>query len=119
MSQISNSGLLAGGISLLVAVLTSLLTFLSPTKKADTFHHFAKEYESLYHSIGAFYRLFSRLENVEIDEALEKLQAFIERFNDLNRQSPAISLRAQRIAEKRLASGTGEVVQDRTENNQE
>jgi hypothetical protein len=55
-SKIAHSELVAGGISIVVAILSSLTTFLDPHKKASTHHNSAKAYEALYHNAGFFYR---------------------------------------------------------------
>lgn len=110
LSQLPNSGFVAGIIALVVAGLTALLTLLDPSKKGDIFHRFAKEYEILYHEVGYFHRVESRTEKAEPAKLLAQLKKLVTRFNELNRDSPAISIRAQRRADKNLANGTGEVV---------
>jgi hypothetical protein len=56
-SKITNSALLAGSISITVAILSSLMTFLDPSRKATIHHTAAKSYEALYHEAGYFRRI--------------------------------------------------------------
>lgn len=110
LSQLTNSGIVAGAIAVVVSVLTGLLTFLDPHKKGDTFHRFAKEYEALYHAAGFFCRVESQTEDADPVKLLAELRKLTKRFDELNRDSPAISLRAQRHADKNISNCTGEVV---------
>jgi hypothetical protein len=76
-SKIANSEFVAGSIAILVAILTSLTTFIDP-KKTFTAHHLAaKEFESLYHQAGFFYRLVSHgaISDAELEKRLEELRS--------------------------------------------
>ena len=110
LSQVTNSGVIAAGISFVVAALALLLTFLEPTRRADTFHRFAKGYEKLYNKIGYFYRVQSKVKDTDMRDLRSALHKFTKTFNKLNKDSPAISLRAQKCAKVNIAKGTGEVV---------
>jgi hypothetical protein len=96
---------------LLAAVLTSLLTFLDPYKRASVHHSTARNYETLYH--GASF--FGRFEIAQADSDLEgqrtRLLKLNADFNDLLKSSPAIPNHAYRTAAKALKDGRGEVLQ--------
>jgi hypothetical protein len=102
----------AGVVSILVAVLSSLTTFLDPHKKASVHHMAAKEYEALYHRAGYFYRVECLTDKVVPRDLETKLSALESKFSELNRNSPAIPGRAYRTAEQKIKNNTGEVVRD-------
>ena len=101
---------IAAGIALFAAVLTSLLTFLDPYKKASIHHTLAKNYESLYHAAGFFLRFESVKENTDPQEIEKKLYALVTRFNELLQSSPAIPGHAYKTAEHNIKGGEGEVL---------
>jgi hypothetical protein len=114
-SKIEKSEIVAGSISIIVAILTSLMTFLDPTKKAELYHATAKSYEGLYHQSGYFGRVELAKENPDINKCEEALKLLIAKLNELNESSPSIPGRAYRIAEKNIINNRGEVVRDPTD----
>ena len=109
-SKVNNSEFVAGCISILVAILTSLITLLDPHKKASIHHNSAKAYETLYHNSDFFYRIESLNEMVDLQELEKKLHDLNSKLNELNQSSPAIPGRAYRIAEQNIKAGKGEVI---------
>jgi hypothetical protein len=99
-----------GGIALTVTVLSALMTFLDPTKKATAYHNTAKAYEALYHKSGFFYRIGTMIENADVEALQEKLLALHDQYNELNQTSLPLREKAYRIAKKKILSGSGEVV---------
>jgi hypothetical protein len=108
----SKYGVVAGGISIVVAVLSSLTTFLDPNKRASIHHASAKAYEALYHSAGFFYRFESLNDNADTEDLEQKLSALNSAFLELNKSSAAIGGRAYRIADENIKEKRGEVVRD-------
>jgi hypothetical protein len=102
-----------GGLALIAAVLTSLITYLDPSKRAGIHHTLAKGYERLYHEVGYFVRI--RLSDVDADikRLGADLDSFTTRLDELNQSSPALPGRAYRKA-ARIINGTdrGEVFRD-------
>jgi hypothetical protein len=113
-AKLDPTGIVSGVISTVVAVLSGLMTFLDPSKKADTHHRFAKAYERLYHETGFFSRVALHAETTPVSDLEKQLLALTAKFMDLNTTSPAISGRAQRVARGKLAENTGEVTRDST-----
>jgi hypothetical protein len=89
-SKIEKSEIVAGSISIIVAILTSLMTFLDPTKKAELYHSTAKSYEVLYHQSGYFGRVDLAKENPDISKCEETLASLVAQLNELNKSSPSI-----------------------------
>lgn len=111
-SRLTNSEFVAGGIAIVVAILSALTTFLDPNKRASTHHTAAKAYETLYHSAGFFYR-FESLNDLGDPKDLEKtLSALQAMFLELNKNSVAISGNAYKVAARKIAGNNGEVVRD-------
>lgn len=106
------NGLVAGVISIIVAILTSLMTFLNPNTKGDAHHAAAKGYEALYHSAGIFYRVESLSSAIDPNKQLELMMALSTTFNDLNKTSPVMSGWGLRHGGEAVRTGVGEVVRD-------
>jgi hypothetical protein len=111
-SKLNHSEIVAGSISIVVAILSSLTTFLDPHKKATAHHQSAKDYEALYHNAGFFYRVQSLGEKVEPTKLEQKLETLVSKLNELNRNSPAIPGSAYKIANQKIKENRGEVVRD-------
>jgi len=101
----------AGYMSLVTAILTALLTFLSPQQRAKEHHASAKAYEALYHAAGFFFRVESG-GGIGTEEQLKRLRVLSETLIETNKKSPVVSARACRRSEQRLLDGRGEVVRD-------
>jgi len=114
-SDVQSSKLVAGGVSLAVAALTALLTFLDPHKRAHLHHETAKQYEALYHQAGFFNRIQTQDTNCTTDDLAKVLTAFHARFNEINQGSPSVPCRAYRVAERHIKSHKGEVVRSLAE----
>lgn len=110
LSKLPHGNLLAGFLSIAVAVLSALNTFLDPHKKASAYHLSAKGYEALYHTVGYFYRVESLSENVDVATLEQRLGHLMSDFKKLNEHSLPISGRAYRVADAKIRDGSGEVV---------
>jgi hypothetical protein len=109
-SKLNHSEILAGIISLMVAVLTALSSFLTPEKKANEHHKFAKDYERLYNEVGYFFRVESVIRQADLPKLEEKLIALKAKMEDLNHSRPGITKRAGRVAAEHIKNNTGEVI---------
>ena len=96
-----------GTLAIGAAILSGLTTFLEPAKKASAHHAAAKEYEALYREadVGLVETNFEEKRTIDI---LNRLSS---KLNSLSKTSPTIPGMARRVAERRMAKGTGEVVQ--------
>ena len=109
-SKINHSEILAGVISLMVAVLTALSSFLAPDKQANEHHKFAKDYERLYNEAGYFFRVESVISQADQTKLEEKLNALKTKFDDLNHSRPGITGKAYKVAAENIKNNTGEVI---------
>jgi hypothetical protein len=110
-SKLANSEIVAGSISIVVAVLSGLITFVDPKKNFADHHASAKGYEALYHQAGLFYRVESRPTHTTEAELLEKLKELSSEFDRLNTQSQPISGQAYKHADavlEQIPSDTGQ-----------
>ena len=105
-------GVAAGLLSIAVAVLSSLNTFLNPNKKANAHHSSAKAYESLYHAAGYFYRIESLKDGANVTDLEKRLAKLSKDLDELNKNSLALSGQAYRVAEEKIRKNRGEVVRD-------
>jgi hypothetical protein len=105
-----SSKYVVGGISVVAAILSALLTFLDPAKRATEYHKTAKAYEALYHKAGFFLRFELLSETTDIATSVAKLESLHSQFTELNLASPVLSNRAYRVARSKMAKRIGEVV---------
>ncbi|MGA2595958.1 MAG: SLATT domain-containing protein [Bryobacteraceae bacterium] len=82
--------MVTAGIALLAAMLSALLTFLDPNKRATEHHATAKRYEALYHASGRFVRLTFARENIDSDAVEKALAALTTRFDEVLQSSPPL-----------------------------
>ena len=106
------SGLLVGMISIVVAGVSSVTTFLNPKQKGNEHHRAAKSYEALYTDAGLFLRIESKDPKARLPQLAQRVKSLTARFNELRASSPPISGRAYEVARKVVADGWGEVVRD-------
>jgi len=109
-SQLNHSAVVAGSLSVTVAALTALTSVLSPEKRAEENHRFAKEYEKLYNRAAMFHDIESVIGNLDQKTLEQKLSTLLATFEHLNATRPGISGRAYRTAAANLAKGHGEVI---------
>ena len=103
------NGVIAGSISALVTVLTALTTRLKPDAKASLHHKNAKAFELLYNRAGYFYRIETLNPSLKRADLEKSLLALTTKLNELKQNSPGLSTRAYKTAEKKIKSNTGEV----------
>lgn len=106
-SKLDTNGIIAGWLSILVAVLSSVTTFLSPHKKQQDHLSAGNEYEALRNRV----RIFRTIEcwgdssDATLSAALIK---FAEDKDSVNRASPQISFLAYRLAKFGIDHGEGD-----------
>ena len=97
-------------IALSASVLTSLLTFIDPYKKASVHHRIGRGFEALYHDAGILARFEVERDNPNLPGLDAKLEALVTKFNELLQSSPGLPGHAYRTAAKNLATSKGEVL---------
>lgn len=77
-----------GVLSIIVAILTSIITFVNPEKQASIHQKYGNDYNALRNDARIFYDIeANNLEYVQAIDALKKLNC---RRNELNTESPQI-----------------------------
>jgi hypothetical protein len=105
-------GWLAGIVSLVVVIITTLMTVLNPQERASKHHALAIGYEGLYRAAGFFYRIESlnpKLDAVGREQALKALVTMQKALND---DRPPVEGKAYAAADENLKKGYGEVARD-------
>ena len=95
--QLAN-GTVAGIVSIFVAVLSGLITFLNPNQKANAHHASAKGFEAVFRKAGFFYRV----ESLEDGKKLEDLQKSVTDMNAEYIQLSSAALAAPGAAYRKL-----------------
>jgi hypothetical protein len=95
---------LAGGLSLLAAIFTALLTFLKPSEQASQHKTVADQYLALRNDARIF-REIELLEDFDEKELSEKLKNLGQRRNELNQSSPVIPRKAFKQARDGINQG--------------
>jgi hypothetical protein len=102
LSQFTNHALIAGFLSIFVAALTGITTFLNPNGKASAHQTVGTKYTALRNRTRTFYNL-TLLTDIAERELIEQLQMLARQRDELNEASPPISDRAYKIVSKKLA----------------
>jgi len=104
----------AGGLSLLVAILAALITFLNPNEKTNLHHKAGNSYDALKNSA----RIFSNI-GINTPATDEKLYDQVRDLNsirtDLNQSSPGIPQFAYKQAKRSIDLGEADYHIDRKE----
>lgn len=112
LSQFDNSKTIAGLLSILVAALTSLMTFLNPNEKASGHQEAGNNYDALQNKVRMFWSIDCWKEKSE-DVLTEKLIQFSENKNKLNLNSPLIPWFAYQAAKRGIERGEAEYKVDK------
>jgi hypothetical protein len=79
----------ASGFALLSTILTSTLTFLAPSEKAGTYHHFSNKLRSLRDRLRSFIEITCRLDNK--DGALcDKFERLVHEKSEIESSHPIV-----------------------------
>jgi hypothetical protein len=111
-SKINHSEIIAGTISIAVAILTAVATLVDPNKKASVHTSAAKSYQALSNSARIMYEI-EFLSATSDETIVEKLRVLAGRRDQLNADSPTTPARAYRIADQRIADNHGEAYRPR------
>lgn len=104
-SAFNDEGLVAGVIGILVAVLTSLSTFLDPSGKKNEHYAAGAAFGSLKNQARMFHEI-EILRNIELSELNESLMLLANKRDDLNSTSPLISRKSYIKAKSDIEGGT-------------
>lgn len=104
--------LLAGILSMVIVVLTSITTFLNPKEQANTHHTAANNYDSLMTKLRIFWSIDCWSE--ELDEVLtSRLKTYSEERDRLNRECPQPFNWCYKSAKKGIQEGESEYFVDK------
>lgn len=113
LSQFDHHNTIAGGLSIIVAGLTAIITFVNPNERAAVHQKAGNSCNALRNDARIFYDIeASNLEDIKIVESLKKLN---DRRNELNLESPQIPKWAFKKARKGIEEGEAEYKIDKKE----
>jgi len=112
LSQFDSKHIIAGSISIAVAALSSVMTFLNPNAKASAHLNAGNNYDSLQNKIRIFWSIDCWREESE-QVLTEKLKYFSEQKDKLNQSCPQIPRWAYNIAKKGILAGEGDYTVDK------
>src|SRR5216683_6708432 len=112
LAKLGDNGLVAAGISLVVAVLAALATFLNAQDKVVTHQSAGTSYDALLNKV----RMFRTIDcGSEPNDGVltDRLKAFSEHKDRLNESSPSVPRPAYLAAKKGIEAGEGEYAVDK------
>ena len=112
LSQFDPKHVIAGLISILVAALSGVMTFLNPNEKSSVHLNAGNNYDSLMNKV----RIFQSIDcwRDESEQVLtERLKYFSEQKDKLNQSSPQIFPWAYNIAMHGIKDGEGDYMVDK------
>lgn len=104
LSKFDTNNIVAGLMALLVATLSSVMTFLNPNEKASTHLNAGNNYDALMNKIRMFWSIDCWRDESE-QVLTERLKFFSEQKDRLNQSSPQIPRWAYLKAKKGIQSG--------------
>ena len=104
LSQFVNSKIIAGLLSILVAVLSGLMIFLNPNEKSGTYLNAGNNYDSLQNKVRMFWSIDCWREKSD-DILTEKLRYYSEQKDKLNQACPQIPWFAYQSAKRGIERG--------------
>lgn len=111
LSQFDPQHFIAGGLSILVAALSGVMTFLNPNEKASIHLNSGNNYDSLQNRTRIFWSIECWQEESE-QVLTEKLRYFSEQKDRLNQSSPQTPNWTYKKAKKGILDGESEYVVD-------
>ena len=112
LSQFDNHNLIAGILSIIVAALVAVTTFLNPNEKAKSHRDAGNKYNSLKNNTRIFRDIDSYGKN-SYQEVSKQLKALAKERDELNQNSPQIPTWAHKIAKKRIEKGEADYKVDK------
>jgi len=113
-SFISNNNVLAGILSLIVAVLSAVMTFLNPNERSSSHLNAGNSYDVLQNEVRIFRTIDCWREESE-QILTERLKNYSGQKGKLNQGSPQIPWWAYQIAKRGIKSGEGSFEVDKDE----
>lgn len=114
LSQFDHSKTVAGSLSILVAALSGLMTFLNPNEKSSIHQEAGNNYDALQNKVRMFWSIDCWKDQSE-DVLTEKLIQFSEHKNKLNLNSPLISWLAYQRAKRSIERGEADYKVDKVQ----
>ena len=105
-SFISNNNVIAGVLSLIVAVLSAVMTFLNPNERSSSHLNAGNSYDVLQNEVRIFRTIDCWREDPE-QILTERLKNFSDQKGKLNQGSPQIPWWAYQIAKRGIKAGEG------------
>jgi hypothetical protein len=112
LAHFDSSHVVAGGISILVAALSGVITFLNPHEKNASHLSAGNHYDSLMNKVRIFWSIDCWRDESE-QVLTEKLKYFVEQKDRLNESCPQIPRWAFKTAKKGIDAGEGAYIADR------
>lgn len=108
----ANGIIIAVVISMLVATLAALHTFLNPNEKAVTYRYFGNKFNSLRNNSRIFYNIECKKVDEPGENLVLRLKQLSDTRSDLNEKCPQVSFRAFARARKGIEEGEADYETD-------
>lgn len=112
LSRFDPEHLISGILSIVVATLSAVITFLNPNLKVSSHLNAGNSYDSLMNNVRIFWSIDCWRDESE-QVLTEKLKYFSEQKDKLNQSCPQIPRFAYMIAKKGINDGEGEYIVDK------
>lgn len=106
LSQFDYHNVVAGSLSIIVAGLTAVMTFINPNKRATNHNKAGNKYNSLRNDTRIFHEI--EIDNIDEKQAADDLKKLNDRRNKLNTESDQIPKWAFEKARKGIEEGEAE-----------
>ncbi len=102
LAQFDNHSVIAGILSIIVAALTAIITFLNPNEKANAHQNVGNKYNALRRQAHAFCTIDAQMEDIHEQELVKQVKELAKQRDELNLISPPISNMAYKKVYKAL-----------------
>jgi hypothetical protein len=109
-AQVDKRGIIVGVVSMIVAILAGMLTYLDPSKKANAHHASAKSYEALFRKARLLHRVVSLKEDADLHKLEADLNLLLTEYIEISKNSLPIPGEAYKIMDNKRKMGKEEVV---------
>jgi hypothetical protein len=114
LAQFDRGHVIAGLLSIAVAVLTAVMTFLNPNAKASAHLNAGNGYDSLMNKVRIFWSVECWRDESE-QVLTERLKYYSEQKDKLNQRAPQALWFAYRIAKRGIEAGEADYVVDKAD----
>jgi len=104
LSKFDNHEVVAAGLSIIVAALTAVMTFLNPNEKSNSYLNTGNKYNSLRNRVRIFCEIDS-CTDLSDQELSQRLKVLAEHRDELNRDCPQVPTWAYKKAKKGIEEG--------------